>query len=291
MITLTTSQSERGAHRIGLASTCLRKYAYRIQDAVQTGSVQSVTTSVPLIQGTMLHLALAHHYAHKAFRDGAKLVDACDMTINDPAQVYTPIEALIEQSKIMAHWYEHLSVVETAYREYCMTYGAETNWQVLAVEQQLRARIPGLDDDRSLYTQRADLIVRDKATSKVFIVDHKKAYAIISKTADQYILHGQFLGYQRLGAMQYSDAFGGVILNRIRLHPTEYQRSMIGSAPAAVDGYVRQLRSIEQMIEQCEATYGPPGTNAHSWPGAFHEETCFGKHGKCDYFDKCRFGN
>ena len=154
------------------------------------------------------------------------------------------------------------------------------DWKVLEVENELRARV---GEKKHLYTQRADLTVEDPS-GRVWIVDHKSAYRINAKTLDQYILDGQFIGYQMFGRAIYKERFAGVILNRIKLsQPYDFDRRPIEPAPAA-------LKSFLSTIEEAERRIAAGGQDIESFPMALNNQTCYGKYGKCGAYDLCRFG-
>lgn len=293
-IYLDTGPSERGAHRIMTAGKCLRQYAYDV--AGKHGP--QMPKSPALMTGSMIHLMLAHHYAIKALTDGAPTLPAADrvLTRADLPRILTPEQALQEfvfrDSTGAAEQFYPL--VLKMYQDYKLKYGVERNWIVIGVEVQYRVHLPGLPAEISLYTQRADLVVRDRTTNKVYFVDHKKAYEISTKTAAQYILHGQFLGYTKLGQKFYGKDFGGNLLNRISpgagAAPTKFSRTPVDSAPKAVADYVRNVVAIEKLIQYIADTLGDPWLVPDAWPASFSEEVCYGKYGKCKYFERCRFG-
>lgn len=294
MIYLDTGPSERGAHRVMTAAKCLRHYALDIQQ--KAGPAQPPKRGATLM-GSMLHLMLAHRYALKAFRDGATTLSAADRTLTraDVPDILNPYDALdefvfVRDPSGTAEEYHAQCIA--LYKAYDAKYGAESNWTVLGVEHQYRMTLPGLPPELSLYTQRADLIVRDNKTKLVYIVDHKKAYEISTKTLAQYALHGQFLGYARIGKREYGQSFGGCIVNRIAPDKAgpKFSRTPIDPAPMAVNQYVRNVVAIEKMIAMTEKEYGPPLITGAAWPAAFSEEVCYGKYGKCRHFDTCRFG-
>jgi hypothetical protein len=291
-ILLDTGPSERGAHRIMTAGKCLRQYAYDVQ--AHADPAKKEPKNPAFMVGTMLHLMLAHRYAIKAFRDGADTLDAADrvLTRDDAGRILSPLLALSEfvERDTSGQADQFVDGVMAAYAAYDVKYGAESKWEVIGVERQYRVNLPGVPAEISLYTQRADLVVRDRSTGLVYFVDHKKAYEISAKTAAQYTLHGQFLGYAKLGRHFYGDKFGGVTLNRIRVAPPQFSRTPIDPAPRAVASYVANVVAIEKMIQHCITTHGPAELTAEAWPAAFSEEVCYGKYGKCKYFERCRFG-
>jgi len=277
------------------AAKCLRQYAYD----VQASHGPKVPKGGATLIGSMLHLMMAHHYVLKAFAEGAQEVRACDrvLTRADIPDILSPQGALWEFTYVRDVTGQAEGFYQTCldtYAAYVAKYRDERNWEVVAVEWEYEATLPGLPEELSLYTQRADLVVRDRQTGKVYFVDHKKAYEVSTKTAAQYILHGQFLGYARLGKKYYGANFGGSLLNRII--PTDakggakFVRSLIEPAPAAVAAYVGNVVMIEKLIAFTETLCGPAILTADGWPASYSEEVCYGKYGRCKHFERCRYG-
>ena len=166
----------------------------------------------------------------------------------------------------------------------------DCSWEVVAVEQELRADIPRREDDIGegdtfLYTQRADLIIRD-AQGFGWIVDHKSAYRITTHTLRQYCLSGQFLGYQIFGRKMFGAKFGGIILNRVKLvAPHEFDRCAIEPAPQAVADFVGTLKDIEARVSQYSHL-----KKGMDFTPVLSEQTCYGKYGACPAYELCRWG-
>lgn len=286
---INAGKSERGYHRLGLASVCLRSYAYTYADKVGSGeaggrSSSEGTDSVPLIRGSLLHLGLAHHYAHQSIRKhGYALVNG--VRITDSEELLPPVEAVeqeAERNGIL--WTGHVPSIVDCISAYARRWGNDDGWDILGIEHEYRMRLPKVPREVSLYTQRADLVIREKATGKIWIVDHKSAYMLNSKTAKQYVLHGQFLGYQAIGRKEYGSEFGGVLLNRIKINGHEFDRRPTEPAPASVSGFVQNMVHVEQQILQYQGL--PP----ERWPGTLHETVCVSKYGECPFFHRCQWG-
>lgn len=287
---INAGKSERGYHRIGLASVCLRSYAYKYLDKPKDGAEASTgggddgKDSMPLIRGSLLHLGLAHHYAHQSIRKhGFALVNGVRVTDHD--ELLPPMEAVeMEAQKNGILWTGHVPSIIDCIEAYARKWGNDDNWDILGIEHEYRMRLPTLPREVSLYTQRADLVVRERSTGKVWIVDHKSAYMLNGKTAKQYVLHGQFLGYQAIGRKEYGRDFGGVLLNRIKINGNEFDRRPSEPAPASVVGFVRNLVHVEKQI--LDYMHLPPD----AWPGTLHETVCVSKYGECPYFNRCQWG-
>jgi len=283
MNVINAGKSERGYHRLGLASVCLRSYAYTYLDKAH-GEGSAPSESLPLIRGSLLHLGLAHHYAHQSIqKSGRALVNGVEIT--DANELMAPAEAVEHEAQKNGHlWMGHVPSILECLSAYARRWGTDDDWDILGIEHEYRVRLPTLPKEVSLYTQRADLVIRERSTKKVWIVDHKSAYMLNGKTAKQYVLHGQFLGYAALGRKEYGQAFGGVLLNRIKINGCEFDRKPTEPAPASVGGFVRNLVHVEKQI--LDYQHLPPD----QWPGTLHETVCVSKYGECPFFARCQWG-
>tara|TARA_R110002020_G_scaffold12271_2_gene45187 strand:- start:2808 stop:3731 length:924 start_codon:yes stop_codon:yes gene_type:complete len=270
--------SERGWHGFENAARCLRYWAWG-----KVGGKKFAVTE-PLVKGSLIHVGLAHYYQQKS--------------VENPDDYYTPAEAITVLAQEEADkardfnernlWLSSVAPIIGAMDAYEHEYDSRCNWKVVAVEKELRAHIPieKGSDDTFLFTQRADLIVEDGHGFK-WIVDHKSCYRITGKTLRQFILSGQFLGYQVFGRKMYGNKFGGLILNRVKLsQPHGFDRCSLEPAPAAVSGFIRMLRQTEQRIRDYSHL-----TDPMDYPPVFSEQVCYGKYGQCPAFELCRWGD
>lgn len=266
--------SRKGWHRLQTVLQCPRKYALYVASKATPGPVSSPA----LIKGTLLHTALAHHYALKR---------------NPGAGLFSPLGAIEEQVKRQpnaAEWDKHAQLVSQTYLQYELRWAAE-QWEVVNVERELVATIH--DDDRNeayLYTQRADLIVRHPQTGLVYIVDHKTTGRLSAKTLRRYTLSGQFRGYNFFGRGLLGDKFGGVVLNMIQWPRGDgdamFQRSDLEPAPHADKTFRDTVIHAERLIRDMTPKYDDP----MAWPGVHHETACWTPYGPCDNHARCEWG-
>ena len=266
---LNAGPSERGWHHFETALRCMRLNGYWSKGLLQ------MPMSEPLVRGSLLHIGLAHHYQRlKEIQTGG-----------NPDDWYTPVEAIrklaIEEEENSDLWIDLVPVAEKMVEAYISHYGSDPVWEVVDVERELRARFgPG----KHLYTQRADLIVRD-SQKRVWIVDHKTANRISHKTYDSHILNGQMIGYQVFGRLYWPDEFAGVIINRITTRPPyKLDRRPLEPAPHAVTRFVQNLLYAEENMERWK------DKPLNEWPAAYSDMICTHKYGKCDAFELCRWG-
>jgi len=265
---LDAGPSERGWHRIQSVIRCPRLFAWR-----EVGGMRFKPTA-PLVNGSLIHVALAHYYQRLKEKQVGGNPD-------DWLRPTEAIEALAyKNAEESSLWISAIPQIQNAYVAYANNWVGE-EWKVLEVEYQLKAH---LGKEKHLYTQRADLIIED-ARERVWIVDHKSAYRLNSKTLRQHILDGQFIGYQLFGKAKYGDKFAGVLVNRIKLStPHDFDRRPIEPAPQALKWFVKVIEEGERRIAQWE------GKPIEEWPMALNNQTCFGKYGACSAYDLCRFG-
>ena len=265
---LDAGRSERGWHRIQNVIRCPRLFAWKEVEK------RSFPITAPLVNGSLLHIALAHHYQRlKELQTGG-----------EPNDWFLPEEAIehlawknADESPL---WLAAVPKIVDAFVAYRNNWLGE-EWRVLEVEEELRAH---LGKERHLYTQRADLIIED-VQSRVWIVDHKSAYRLNSKTLRQHILDGQFIGYQLFGKAKYKERFAGVLVNRVKLSPPyDFDRRPLEPAPDALNHFIQVIEEGERRIALFE------GRDVLEWPMALNNQTCFGKYGQCDAYDLCRFG-
>lgn len=278
---LNAGPSERGWHQFENAARCMRLWAFNQKTDMK------FPVTAPLVKGSLIHQGLAHYY----------LDDDDYYSPHDSIAMLAEHEAARTSDVNEANlWLSSVAGIQDAMSAYIQRYRT-CSWKTIAVEQELRANIPrdrsearysggkALESDRFLFTQRADLIVEDAHGFK-WIVDHKSCYRITSKTLRQYILSGQFLGYQVSGRRLYGKKFGGVILNRIKLsEPYGFDRVAIDPAPAAVSGFVKMLQMTENRIQQWNHLDDPM-----DYPPVFSDQICYGKYGPCQAFELCRWG-
>lgn len=266
---LDTGQSTVGWHRHGTVLVCPQKYEYSY-----VRLVERMTSDAPAL-GTLVHAALAHHYA---LIGNLAVVTGADA-------IHPPHDAIDACAKRDGS--EHLvAQAHAIFNDYIRFWSppAELDrWEILAVEREIQNTIDG-----QLYTQRVDLITRERSTGKVYFWDHKtaggfgQAYGI-----DQYGMSGQVLGLRWLGEHGPFDPFGGVYINLIRTRPTgeprdRFLRGTPPEAPGASRRFEDAVREARTRIEV--------GMRTGRWPQVLDPTVCFAYKG-CEYLNKCRWGS
>jgi hypothetical protein len=267
---LCTGPSPRGWHRLQLALECTQKYAFHYE--MELGNNEGAKKdSLPLVKGSMLHLALAHHYKRlQAVQQG-----------NDPEEWEEPVTALRRIAEMNGRvWSSVLQNCIETYHAYCDRWSSE-NLKILEVERMAYTKIGPY-----LFTGRFDLIYEDRR-GKVFVMDHKTTGRIYASQKKFYGISGQLTGYSYLGYQIYGNRFAGLVLNQIQhKEPFKFLRLPLPPAPHLLTRFPQIVQDAEDRIESVRKTGRPP-TN---WPMAANELTCFSRYGACPYLDRCRWG-
>jgi len=262
--------SSRGFHRLALYAACPQKFVYS-----QLRHLEPLRMSEPLALGSMLHLALMHHYLAKMGRESLD-----------------PIEAMRSAPARMAYCFERAKSVFTAYREWSAIVDAQ--WDLLDVERQFEVNVAG-----SLYTQRADLVVRSKADSKVYLVDHKCLMSTSVATLPKWrLLDGQNYGYDLLGRALigryvYENAvFGGVFLNLIKCSaPFAFKRHPLPISNRLREAFIDALAaSIDGMDRVESRLVGSIGIPFEAERRGLINGICQGRYDACEYTELCLRG-
>jgi hypothetical protein len=137
------------------------------------------------------------------------------------------------------------------------------------------------------YTARIDLEFEDRA-GKVWLVDHKIVYKLEGKVYRRYVLSGQILGLYHIGAKEYGDRFGGVLVNLLGVDPQQYDRVTPDPAPWMLMRYPGVVaRAHEQIAAIREKLKADP---EYVIPATPSEHTCWPYNRPCPMFEACRWG-
>ena len=235
------------------------------------------SASDALVRGSLMHIALAHHYAALKSVQHDEQVEY--LTPEDAVKRY----AAEAECELHDKWAD--KVIGT-YHQYAMMYPVPS-WRIQGVEQVVETKVRDDVQDTSYdYTARIDLIVAHHG--KHYFVDHKTSFAILPKTYNKYTLSGQFLGQQMIGREMFGDDFGGVILNLIgwddRKPVSSFKRKVLPYAERSVAHFPDTVKQAERMIAEFE------GRDPFHYPGAHHDNACQTTYGPCSFFETCRLG-
>lgn len=266
--------SPRGWHRLQIAAECLQKYAWHYQSP--EGSPTGLKGRPALAKGSLIHLALAQHYARmKARQQGTREDEWCEP--EEAVQLIAKVEGVEE----------FVSVVLRTFRAYVQHYAYdESDWKIVDIENLVSVTIGG----KYLITGRLDLVVED-LTGRIFVWDHKSSSRLTARHKQFYAVSGQLIGYSHMARQTYGERFAGFIVNLIQLSagpndPFKADRVPLPRSPNMESRYEQTIVDLEESIERMKAS----GRSFDNWPKAMNELTCFSRYGACDHINQCRHG-
>ena len=140
-----------------------------------------------------------------------------DQQGEDREQWYEPLVAMqLQALQEGIDWEDQLQASQDAVVEYASYYGVE-EFKVVAVEEMISTMIGSYQ-----VTGRADLIIQQRSTGKVWIVDHKTTGRISGTQPKYYGISGQLIGYEYMGREIFGEElWGGMLLNQIQHKSTD----------------------------------------------------------------------
>jgi hypothetical protein len=225
-----------------------------------------------LARGTLVHVGLAHRYAHRWAEENGR----------DPEMALEWYDAIrVKASQLGTVGARMLPVATSMLNAYLRRYPTET-FKVVAIEEPVEIRFGS-----ALYTARLDRVVREM-DGKVWIHDVKTTSRLRSDSLRQYTLHGQFFGFNYLGKKYYGDDFGGVIIDMISEDGT-CVRKTAEPAPFALRTFPDLIALTNDRIESVKKMFG---VDSAAWMSIANpdEQTCFGKYKACPCVELCRWG-
>jgi hypothetical protein len=267
---LFTGPSERGWSRLGTFLQCPQKYAwaYKLDK-------RSKDHSQALIRGSLMHVALAHHYARKKE----------DVSGGNPDIYYkTETAVKIAAAEEGEVWKQHVDLVLMNMDRYKVKYPCDP-WIIKHVEKEAELDVGG-----NRITGRFDLVIED-TQGKVYIVDHKTTARLHKRQRTYYSISGQILAYKWMGRTIWGDRFGGMLLNQIQHgggdpKKIKFARHVVEPAPNLERMLPVTVMDAENAIQRLEAEERDP----RWWPRATHELVCFHRYGACEYLELCKYG-
>lgn len=269
-----TGPSKRGWHRLQQAAECLQKYAWTYgvkEDGSDKPSHDDDASSSALVKGSLVHLALAQHYARMQQIQ----------TEQDPEDFVHPIEAVELIAQVVAGEQYVPDVIKT-YEKYVSAYSNDVDsMRILGVEILIEAHIRG----EYLLTGRMDLVYEDRA-GQIWVMDHKTTGRLQASHKEYYAASGQLVGYRHLAQTRYGDQLAGVQLNLIEHGGKKFQRLPLPKSPFFEAEFEQTVVDIEENIKRLQDTNRP----IDRWPKAMNEMTCYGRYGACKFLQRCRWG-
>jgi len=266
-----TGPSKRGWHRLQLAAECLQKYAWE-KESPWAGQQQGISQAPALAKGSLLHLALAQHYARMRARQNGEDEEAW-VEPKEAVDLIARLEGVTQ----------FVDMINSVYDDYVRFYEIDEElWHIVAVEELFEATIAG----RYLFTGRIDLLIEDRG-GQIWSVDHKSSGYIRSRHKEFYAVSGQLIGYSHIVRQAYPDRYGGMKVNLVQVgDKRRFERVTLQRSPFMEQRFEQTVVDIEESIERTKAA----GRAFDEWPKAMNEMTCYGRYGPCPFTDKCRWG-
>lgn len=265
----------------------------------------------PLVRGSLLHLALAHHYARiGAAQPGGVIADG--KQVNDPEQFWEPEEALGIAARQGPLWEKWAPKVADIYRAYAKFYGRE-NMRILAIEtvvwhrfapppreEWIDGKPPELGQNIGTKEEprypRYDRSGRWDAVwergNRVFIVDHKSTSRMEKAQPIYYARGGQFNLYAWMGKAVFGKRFDGMVLNRVRCSDNpKFDRPALSPSPRRFLRFPRDLIYAIDRMEELKSKEERGEITADQWPAQPSELICQHRYGACDVADQCDWGS
>lgn len=155
---------------------------------------------------------------------------------------------------------EHIDKLEWMYQGYVAEYGMDPGWEILSVEKTLRVPLLNRDGSptRFVYEWTGDLLVRDRSTRRVIVVDNKTTKHVMKKVSidldDQFGLY--VLAWRRAGYPALYPLYNGVRTEQLK-RPMVASERFIRLSSHRTDA---ELANIEQdAVDTCEAMYPEHG--------------------------------
>lgn len=127
----------------------------------------------PLYTGTLYHSVMESHYGViKAWQDANPTKRKYPSELHDATREAAYAHLNVDS----ADQTEVESLVQWMYDGYVEQYGLDEDWEILAIEYQLAELLPDPEtgeDSPYVIKAKLDLIVRDRKTKKIWVVDHK----------------------------------------------------------------------------------------------------------------------
>jgi hypothetical protein len=274
-----TGPSPRGWHRLQQAAECLQKYAWTYEAPKKEGPAP---TRPALAKGSLIHLAMAQHYARMRATQKNPTKQLGTMDDDHPDAWCSPEEAvhLIAQLEGIEGYAD---VAIQAYRAYLQQYPDDAErWKILDIEELMSTKIAG----KYLLTGRMDLSYEDLG-GRIWVVDHKTTARLTARHKQFYSVSGQLLGYSHMARQKYGDRFAGLMVNLIQHGDNpKFERVTLPRSPNLEARFEQIVVDIEESIERVQAS----GRDYDDWPKAINELTCYHRYGACDFIDQCRWG-
>lgn len=180
----------------------------------------------PLRFGSLIHLALADYYK-KGKRRGPHPAESFIRHYDEEAKAQGEFGFRVDDLEADEIWAEARELGYSMLQHYVAHYGRDDEWEVIVTEQPFKQLVrqpsyrPNAGKPWFWYTGIIDLIIRNRITGKLHLVDHKTAKAInvqylsLDLQATSYWTFGLDWIYEN-GLLKPDERPAGMIYNHLR---------------------------------------------------------------------------
>lgn len=277
--------SKRGSHRLAESALCPRKwYLHNVMGLVPK------RTPDHFIEGTLIHLVLAYHYAAKMAQPPAWFHER------------TLEEAMEEEGR---GYPNAIALAYSCLDSYRAHYAQLDTWEPVSAEHEYVARVGDLrrlvnpfcsphPADDELVTSRIDLVCR--INGYIWHVDYKTTLhgrnrLTVYNEDGEYALYWQFLVQTLILKLHYGLDYRGMIVQRIyRKSPFDFDRNVV-SLPRqplidAAD-VIAQRCMDEHRIAKQAGEAAAAGRDMSVWLPTGHYWNCYTWGRPCEYRQLC----
>ncbi len=293
--TVASGASKRGSHKLADAANCPRKWDLRYNRHLRLAPHLEPKWRMA---GTIMHDSLAHRYAEALIEEG----------VYDTPSWWDGSTIHEVLAKSGEGYPDLIDLALDLYVEYPERWWRGTvneldMWQPVSVEEQYQARVGDIDYenldgvyDDEIITCRTDLVMRNRKTGHLWVVDHKsKSHAWgrkrdrlpVWKPEEDYVLSWQAMVNLHILRLHFRDeVVAGFKINRFtRSKPFDFDRNTIHIHQPAYD----KARSLVRLAVQKETELNGMVAAGKSMPAHFWN--CHGPFGLCDYAKLCNAEN
>jgi hypothetical protein len=230
---------------------CPQKWVWRFED----GLTQKGETADALWFGTGVHEALAKWYLRGA-RRGPRPADTFDNWCSNEMR---EIRASREEWEDQAKYEDALELGIAMLDNYIQEYGADDNWDIVAIEQPFKIRVTWHGKPVALFMSTWDGVYRDRKDGKLYLLEHKTAsqitlpYLALDDQAGVYLaVAEQWLKTKNI--MRQNEHIAGIMYNFLRKTMGDDRDRNEGGAYLNKDGSVSKKQPpppfVRNLVER-----------------------------------------
>ena len=281
--------SKRGSHRLSESALCPRKWSFH-----NAMGLKPKTTPDYFMEGTLIHIVLAYHYAGKLAQPPSWYYDI-------------PLEAaLLKTGKGHPKAIELAKECGAAYADY---YSSHDPWEPVAIEEEYVARVGDLrrmvdpfcadhPADNEYVTSRIDLVMR--INGYIWHADYKttlhgKGKLNVLNDDGEYAIYWQFLVQTLILKHHFGLDYRGMLVQRIyRREPFDFDRAVVRMPPLPLRDAATVIADrcmAEHRIATEARAAAAAGKDMEVWMPSGNYWNCFSWGKPCEYRQLCTAEN